>query len=226
MLLDDPLLDAIPLTAAEKARFAELEGIVQTHLETFLTVGRALCEIRNRRLYRREFATFEDYCKHRWGFSGARGLDLVRSTEVAEHLLAGPAAPLNGDAPLPADLSADTLRPLQRLDPPLQSAVWRLASRVGKPTHHLVSRIARVVENAINQGTNGTGGSKPQPPQSQKKLFLLSVHRLADSAWFSPQLIVQGLDEARARKHRAACNALISRCHEILEKIRQQFPSL
>ena len=226
MLLDDPLLDAIPLTAAEKARFAELEGIVQTHLETFLTVGRALCEIRNRRLYRREFATFEDYCMRRLGFSGARGLDLVRSTEVAEHLLAGPAAPLNGDAPLPADLSADTLRPLQRLDPPLQSAVWRLASRVGKPTHHLVSRIARAVENAINEGTNGSGGAKPKLPQSQKKLFLLSVHRLADSPWFSAHLVVQGVDETRARKHLEAAQQLISRLHEFIGELRQQFPEL
>jgi hypothetical protein len=121
------------------------------------------------------------------------------------------------------------LRPLQKLDAPLQSAVWRLASRVTEhPTHHVVSRIARVVQNTIHEGNGNGGTSQPKPklPQSQKKIFLLSIHRLADGPWFSPQLIVQGLDEARARKHRAACNALISRCHEILEKIRQQFPSL
>jgi hypothetical protein len=83
----DTITDAIPLTTQEKARLAELEGIVETHLETFLTVGRALAEIRNRRLYRQAHLDFESYCKSRWGFSGARGLDLVRSAAVAEHLL-------------------------------------------------------------------------------------------------------------------------------------------
>ena len=226
MLLDDPLPDTIPLTAQEKVRFTELEAIVETHLETFLSVGRALAEIRSRRLYRQQFATFEDYCRHRWGFSGSRGLDLARSAEVAERLLAGPAAPETGDAPLPPDLSADAIRPLQRLDPPLQSAVWRLASRVGKPTHHLVSRIARAVENAINEGTNGSGGAKPKLPQSQKKLFLLSVHRLADSPWFSAHLVVQGVDKVTARKHLAAAQALLSRLHEFIGELRQQFPEL
>ena len=225
MSLDDPLPDTIPLTAQEKVRFTELEAIVETHLETFLNVGRALAEIRNKRLYRQQHATFEDYCRHRWGFSGSRGLDLVRSTSVAEHLLAGPAAPETGDAPLPPDLSPATLRPLQKLDPPLQSAVWRLASRVGKPTHHVVAKIARIVENAINEGTNGTG-TKSTPPPSEKKVFLLSVHRLADSPWFSPQLIIRGVDRVTARKHLAAAQALLSRLHELIGELRREFPEL
>jgi hypothetical protein len=222
----DTISDVIPLLPAERERFAELESVVQTHLETFLTVGRALAEIRNRRLFRQEFATFEDYCVKRWGFGGAHGLDLIRSTEVAEGLLASCAGP-QGDAPLPPNLSPDALRPLQKLDVPLQSAVWRLASRVSEhPTHHVVARIVRVVQSAICQGANG--GSKPTPklPQSQKKVFLLSVHRLSDSPYFSAHLIVQGFNESEARKHRAACSALISRCHEVLEEIRQQWPQL
>jgi hypothetical protein len=116
MLLDVP--DTIPLTAAERARLTELESVVETHLETFLTVGRALAEIRNRRLYRQEHADFETYCKTKWGFGGAHGLDLVRSVSVAEHLLSGPASP-GGDAPIPPNLSPDALRPLQRLEPAL-----------------------------------------------------------------------------------------------------------
>jgi hypothetical protein len=226
MLLEGPP-DVIPLTAIERTRLAELESVVQTHLESFLTTGRALCEIRNRRLYRQEFATFEDYCVRRWGFGGAHGLDLVRSTEVAEHLLAGPAAPESGDAPLPINLSADVLRPLQRLDAPLQSAVWRLASRVTEhPSQHVVSKLVRTVEHAIAGGNGGASQPKPKLPQSQKKVFLLSIHRLADSPYFSAHLIVQGFSESEARKHRTACSALISRCHEVLEEIRQSFPQL
>jgi hypothetical protein len=179
-MLLDRLPDTIPLTAAEKSRLAELESVVETHLETFLTVGRALAQIRNERLYRTEYPSWETYCTKRWGFNYGHANDLVRSTQVAEGLLASCAGP-GGDAALPADLSADALRPLQKLEPELQSACWRLASRIGKPTHHVVSKIVRVVQSAICQGSNGASEPNAKLPQSQKKLFLLSVHRLADS---------------------------------------------
>ena len=222
----DTISDVIPLLPAERERFAELESVVQTHLETFLTVGRALAEIRNRRLFRQEFATFEDYCVKRWGFGGAHGLDLIRSTEVAEGLLASCAGP-QGDAPLPPDLSPDALRPLQKLDAPLQSAVWRLASRVSEhPTHHVVSKIVRVVQAAINQDASGNGAAaKTAPPASEKKVFVLSLHRLAESR-VPACVIIQGIDENKARTHLRACQGLICRLHDIVHEIRQQFPSL
>jgi hypothetical protein len=129
---------------------------------------------------------------------------------------------------LPTDLPADVLRPLQRLQPELANACWRVASKIGKPTAHIVARIVRTVEAAIHEGSSNGGTSQPKPkrPQSQKKIFLLSVHRLADSPWFSAHLVVQGLDEAKARKHLQATQGLICRLHELVHEIRQQFPSL
>jgi hypothetical protein len=94
-----------PLNCEERIRLAQLETLIQGSLEKFLLAGRALLEIKTRRLYRQEYSTFQDYCMKRWAISERRGLDLVRSTAVAENLLAGPACP-SGDAPLPPDLSA------------------------------------------------------------------------------------------------------------------------
>jgi hypothetical protein len=224
MLLDDPLPDTIPLTAQEKVRFTELEAIVETHLETFLSVGRALAEIRNRRLYRELYGTWEDYCTRKWGFGYSRANELIRSTEIAEGLLAGPAAP-DGDAPLPADLSPAALRPLQRLEPALANSCWRLACRVGKPTSYTVGKIVRAVEQAVSQGTNGSGSAKSTPPPSEKKVFLVSLHRLAESR-VPACVIIQGVDESAARAHLRACQVLICRLHEIVHEIKQQFPSL
>jgi len=222
----DTIADAIPLSTAERARFAELEAAVENHLPTFLTVGRALVQIRNERLYRESYPTWELYCQKRWGFSYSHANDIARCAQVAEGLLASCAGP-QGDAPLPDNLSPDALRPLQKLQPELQSACWRLASRIGKPTQHIVGRIVRVVTDAIHEGTNNGSAPKAKPPPaSQKKIFLLSVHRLADSPWFSPQLIIQGLDEAKARKHIAACQQMISRLHELVGELRREFPEL
>ena len=58
---DDVIEDSIPLTTAEKALKGELEEIVQNGMAEFLRVGAALSELRSKRLYRREFATFEIY---------------------------------------------------------------------------------------------------------------------------------------------------------------------
>jgi hypothetical protein len=218
MLLDDHTPDSIPLTTFEKARLVELEAVVQTHLEAFLSVGRALAEIRNRRLYRHDFTTWEDYCVRRWGFGYSHVSELIRSTEIAEGLLA------SCPESVPPDVSPDALRPLGQLEQPeLQSACWKLATRVGKPTHAVVTRVVRTVTSAIEQ-SNGTK-PKAKVSQSERKLFWAGAHRLAESRVPSC-VIIQGLDENRARRHLEVAQLLISRCHEIIEAIRREFPQL
>ena len=140
---------------------------------------------------------------------------------VAQSLLEGPAGP-DGDAPLPCDLSEQTLRPLQKLPASLQQSVWRLACRTSsRPTHRVVAGIVRVVTNAVN------GFKVPvKLPTSAKKRFLLSIHRLALTPGFSAYLLAQELDEAKARKHLAAAQQLMSRLHELIGTIKVQFPQL
>jgi len=75
---------AKPLTEEEIERFAELEEIVEHGRQTYFAVGRALAEIRDRKLYRKEnFATFDDYCRVRWQYTGGHARRLIRSSEVA-----------------------------------------------------------------------------------------------------------------------------------------------
>jgi hypothetical protein len=94
--------DIIALTGSERARLAELEAVVENHLPTFLAVGKALAQIRNERLYREQYPTWELYCQKRFNFSYSRANDIARCAQVAEHLLSGPAAH-GGDSPLPSD---------------------------------------------------------------------------------------------------------------------------
>lgn len=46
----------------------DLETVIERGQVTFIEVGRALMEIRDRRLYRETHATFEAYCRERWGW--------------------------------------------------------------------------------------------------------------------------------------------------------------
>ncbi|MHC1766830.1 MAG: hypothetical protein AB9869_21410 [Verrucomicrobiia bacterium] len=45
-------------------------GASQEDMEQFLKVSRALKTIRDKRLFREEFRTFDEYCRAKWGKSG------------------------------------------------------------------------------------------------------------------------------------------------------------
>ena len=87
-LLEEPLPDVIPLTSSEKRRKQELETIVKAGLQEFLRVGQALAEIRNRRLYRTEFQTFEQYVRAKFGLARSSADQLICSASTAQCLLA------------------------------------------------------------------------------------------------------------------------------------------
>ena len=224
--IPEPVQAESPLNCEERIRLNQLENVIQGSLEKFLLTGRALLEIKTRRLYRQDYATFEDYCTKRWGLSGQRGRELASSTIVAETLLAGPASP-NGDSPLPADLSDHTLRPLAKLPPPLQVECWRLVSRLTqKPTHSVVARIVRVVTGAIDQGCGN--GQKPERVESDEVTFLRPVFRLARLPFPEVEFFAAhfGEDQEQAARAIAACREVSGRCQSICAVLVRRFPGL
>src|SRR5689334_7447571 len=73
-----------PLAPADRKRFAVCEDTIQHGISTFVEVGRALAEIREGRLYREQYATFEDYCAERWEFTRQRAYQLIGSAQVVQ----------------------------------------------------------------------------------------------------------------------------------------------
>jgi hypothetical protein len=83
-------------TIIERTRLAELERTIELGLQTFVEVGDALAEIREKRLYRASHGTFESYCRERWGFVASRARQLIAAAEtVTAVTLAGLPAPAN-----------------------------------------------------------------------------------------------------------------------------------
>lgn len=78
-----PVSTSSALTAAERETMELLEGVVAEGQHTFLAVGRALTEIRDRRLYRERFGTFEEYVRDRWNFSRRHAYHLIAAVQVA-----------------------------------------------------------------------------------------------------------------------------------------------
>ena len=74
--------------ARNTTELEQLEGVIERGLSTFYEVGRALMRIRDEQLYEkvRGIATFESYCKERWGFTRANAYYLIDAAKVEKNL--------------------------------------------------------------------------------------------------------------------------------------------
>ena len=213
------------LSLEQQSRLLELESRIERGLSSFLEVGACLLTIRQERLYRSNYPSFEAYCQGRWNFSARHGTRIMRSIVVARNLLA------NGNCPpLPENLSEALLRPLTRLEAPLQQAVWQLAHKVSAaPTPRVLKGLVTVVRRAVDRGKGGNGAGQPSQrgvfPKARTKLFWDSLHQLSANL-IPPGFLLQGATEARAKKHLAACQNAVGLCHELIGEIRLRFPRL
>jgi hypothetical protein len=62
------------------------ETIIQKGMQSFVAVGEALQDIRQRRLWRKTHDTFEHYLKDRWAMGAPYATRLIKGSEVAKRL--------------------------------------------------------------------------------------------------------------------------------------------
>lgn len=74
------------LTVIERESLVAYEETITRGMHTFVEVGNALAEIRDGRLYREYYSTFEDYCRERWEMSKTQANRLIGSACVVESL--------------------------------------------------------------------------------------------------------------------------------------------
>lgn len=151
---------APPLTNVEQIRLASLEAVIKKNLKAFLLVGEALTEIRDSKLYRTEFATFEDYFRKVWDIGKSRAYQLMDSAEVMKNL--STIVDKGADLILPEN-EAQT-RPLAGLEPKGQIEVMKRVTNVvrsgGEPfTARLVQRfVSHYLYDQVLEKINNTHG--------------------------------------------------------------------
>jgi len=72
--------------AVASRQFADLEAVIERGRQTFIEVGDALKQIRDRHLYRETHATFEAYCRERWGWSRSYAHRNIEAAEAVQTL--------------------------------------------------------------------------------------------------------------------------------------------
>ena len=126
---------SVAITLQESGDLVRLEKIVAQGLQTFVEVGEALAEIRDRRLYRIEHATFADYCKVKWRMSDRRARQLMGASEIVAGISkSGTTVPK----------TERQARPLTKLPPGQRAEAWQEAVKAspnGTPTAKAVATI-------------------------------------------------------------------------------------
>lgn len=165
------------LSRVEQQCLANYEQTIERGLGVFYEVGNALAQIRDWRLYRASYRTFEDYCIERWGMVASRARQLISSAEVVSNLKSVTTVTL------PAN-EAQT-RPLARLEPKQQVQVYLEATATapgGKLTAAHIDQVASVRYPAV----------QPVPPSPEPAPDRLAVMKSsASSEWYTPPKIIE-----------------------------------
>ena len=170
------------MSIRETQRLAELEKTIGRGQKTFVEVGLALAEIRDLRLYKREYSSFEEYCRKKWGWTRQHAYRLIEAAPVAKcHQLV---------------TNESVARELARVEPTRRAGVVQAIVAEGQPvTAEAIRRhlppppmVRRAADSAVGgksgapkvspigdtfgegrdgrDGTDGTNGEVP-PPRGQ-----------------------------------------------------------
>ena len=168
-IIDVPAVEVPELTEEEQRDRFHLERRVE---RAFFEAGKALMELRDRRLYRSTHKTFEEYCRSRFGYTRMAATYKIAAATVMENLstIGLQNAEITTDGLQPPQMSTIGLqnvemstsglqilptnerqvRPLVALEPEVQRTAWQQAVQVagGKvPTGRIVKDVVqRIME--------------------------------------------------------------------------------
>lgn len=136
---DNSATAIITVTAVEVPELTDDELRDRLHLErkverAFFEAGKALLELRDRRLYRSTHKTFEEYCKDRFSYTYRHVNYLIAGSVIVDNIKMGTNTSQNEQVDEMGTNSSQILptsevqvRPLAKLEPQQQQEVWQAA---------------------------------------------------------------------------------------------------
>lgn len=185
------------MTRSEAQSLEGHEAIIRQGLNTFLEVGTALSAIRDGKLYRNSYSTFEQYCSERWGLSKTHTNRIIGASVVVENLTVA----VENLTPIGVILpeTESQARPLTTLEPAQQVEAWAEAVETapkGKVTAAHVSKVVEKYKPAPVQkvAPKPEPEHKPAPPLARPEPTPepMAVHYSSESSeWNTPKNIVE-----------------------------------
>lgn len=145
------------LSAEEESRLQEHEAVIERGLKTFYEVGTALLDIRDSRLYRQRYGTFETYCQERWGMERRHAYRLIDAAAVVENVSQGTHKP---------PVNERQARELTELLPYEQRIVWDVVQQTapdGDVTATHIRSVVNVFKDVVGTGAIDGGDGEDIP---------------------------------------------------------------
>ena len=181
------------LSIQETNELERCEIVIKQGLETFVEVGQALMTIRDKRLYRIKYGTFEDYCRDKWGVSRIHAHRLIESTGVIANLL-----PI-GNIPQ----TESQARPLTKLEPEIQREAWAqvVEETKGNPQSITAKKVSAIAEEwkPVNEELKQAKKEPLFQADSEKEIIerakqnkLIHVsHNSGNNEWYTPSRYIE-----------------------------------
>jgi hypothetical protein len=193
------------LTTMEHAALTSYEDTIQRGLATFFAVGNALAAIRDSRLYRADYASFESYCQARWNMSRPRAYQMIDAAEVVNNL-----STIVDILPT----RESQVRPLTKLPPEAQAPTWREAIK-----HAGGAPSAAVVEHVVNTSGSHRSDSRledmPKPERwrilTGKRVILEQALQLLSFDLDDPIPVAIDVDAAEGAAYEVLESSLVER---------------
>ncbi len=186
-----------PLSERERQLKLSLETEIERNMEGFKRVGYALMIIRDQRLYRQDYDSFDDYLAEEWDLGRSRAGQLIDCHKVVENL--STIVDRHGEPLQLLPANERQARPLVYLPEDVQKEVWELVvetvnSGDGKITANLVFQCAETIRHGkitefINKAKHatgkrgGNGGAFPHKIQETFQSFIGIIQEEADNNW-------------------------------------------
>ena len=176
------------LTSLEQRELDTHEAVIERGLRTFTDVVNALLAIRDKRLYRVRYGTFEDYCRKRWGMVRRQANRLIAAAETVNIL--GPMGPK-----IPGN--ERQVRPLTCLEPDQQREAWQRAVETAPDGRVTGAHVQRVVDETFferwasdNRSLGLDPFGDPLPPEETTP-DKMAVHYSSETPeWYTPPEII------------------------------------
>lgn len=149
------------LTKTEVELLEDCEQRIEDGKLAFLEVGNALIKVRDEKLYRTKFKTFQDYCKGKWGWTKQRAYQYIESTETVKALPAKSQPLVDSEraaralAEVPADQRVEVLKEAVKDGPVTAASIAEAAEEIvetekpAKPKVHDVDKEGNVIPDLI-----------------------------------------------------------------------------
>ena len=134
--------DTTAVSMTEK-RLTELEGQVRRGLDSFVQVGNALAEIKNRNGFMlRECKTFDEYCAKTFGFSERNGYRMIAAAETAKKIEAAVGErPRNEASARELKVVAHDPKLIEKVNDRLKKTGQTMATATAEKIHEIVEKV-------------------------------------------------------------------------------------